>query len=194
MKIKRDIFAHNDSMICSMNYIKKHNILITSSEDGHLFIRKYYDFELLNVIKLNKNEFVNDILFSNFDMFYFLKFNKIKMKFSFDIYSINGLKVIEDSYHLYIDNFACISNGKIIFTLSNSNEIYYYSLFDNIIQKYKFEEEDDFPVLKINKCIFYEEERLIYILYENGDLIRKVENILNNILLTKIERKINTNK
>ena len=52
----------------------------------------------------------------------------------------------------------------------------------------------DFPVLKINKCIFYEEERLIYILYDSGDLIRKVENELNNILLTKIERKINTNK
>ena len=177
-----------------MNYIKNHNIIITSSEDGHLFIRKYYDFELLNVIKLNKNEFVNDILFSNFDMFYFLNFNKIKMKFSFDIYSINGLKAFEDSHYLYIDNFACISNGIIIFTLSNSNDIYYYSLFDNIIQKYKFEEEDDFCVFKINKCIYYEEERLIYILYDNGDLIRKVENKLNNILLTKIVRKINTNK
>ena len=194
LKIKRDIFAHNDSMICSMNYIKNHNIIITSSEDGHLFIRKYYDFELLNVIKLNKNEFVNDILFSNFDMFYFLNFNKIKMKFSFDIYSINGLKAFEDSHYLYIDNFACISNGIIIFTLSNSNDIYYYSLFDNIIQKYKFEEEDEFCFFKINKCIYYEEERLIYILYDNGDLIRKVENKLNNILLTKIVRKINTNK
>lgn len=38
-------------MITCIYYIKKHNIILASSNDGKLFIRKYFDFELLPIIE-----------------------------------------------------------------------------------------------------------------------------------------------
>ena len=55
IEITRDLIAHKDSMVCCIYYIEKHNVLVTSSNDGKLFIRKYYDFELLSVIETNAN-------------------------------------------------------------------------------------------------------------------------------------------
>ena len=184
LNIKRDIFAHNDTMICSINYINKHNILITSSEDGNIYIRKYYNFELLTIIKLNKNEYANEILLSNYDMYYILKFNKNNMKFNFDIYSINGINVIQKNCDLYIQNFYCINNGKIIFTIKSNNNVFYYCLFGDIIKEYKIGND------KINNLLYYENNNLFYILSESGDLIRFEENELT-FVLKEIKRKRN---
>ena len=185
LTIKRDIFAHNDTMICAINYINKHNIIATSAEDGNIYIRKYYNFELLTIIKLNKNEYANDILFSNYDMYYILKFNKNNMKFNFDIYSINGINVIQKNCDLYIQNFYCIDNGKIVFTLKSNNNVFYYCLLGDIINIYKIGND------KINNFIYYEKNYIFYIISENGDLIRFEENELT-FLLNEIKR--NTNK
>jgi WD40 repeat protein len=184
LTIKRDIFAHNDTMICAINYINKHNILATSAEDGNIYIRKHYNFELLTIIKLNKNEYANEILSSNYDMYYILKFNKNNMKFNFDIYSINGINVIQKNCDLYIQNFYCINNGKIIFTIKSNNNVFYYCLFGDIIKEYKIGND------KINNLLYYENNNLFYILSESGDLIRFEENELT-FVLKEIKRKRN---
>ena len=185
LTIKRDIFAHNDTMICAINYINKHNILATSAEDGNIYIRKYYNFELLTIIKLSKNEYANEILLSNYDMYYILKFNKNNMKFNFDIYSINGINIIQKNCDLYIQNFYCIDNGKIIFTLKSNNKVFYYCLFNDIIKVYKIGND------KINNFLYYEKNNIFYIISENGDLIRFEENELT-FLLNEIKRKTKT--
>ena len=190
LKIKRDIFAHDNSMICSINYIKIHNILATSSLDGNIYIRKYFDFELLTIININQNEFVNDIIFSNYDMFYLLKFNKHSLKFNFSIYSINGLKVISDNQELYINDFSTVKNGKILFTFFNEHDhFFYYSLIDKSIKKFNLKEELKYKNQELKKFIYEEKKDLFYILFSNGDLLRfSNENIKQKI--DEIKRKV----
>ena len=59
VEIIRDLIAHKESMICCISYSKKHNIILTSSNDGKLIIRNYYNFELLSMIETKKKKFNN---------------------------------------------------------------------------------------------------------------------------------------
>ena len=57
-------------MVCCKNYIKKRNILLTSSNDGNLFIRKYFDFELLSIIQTREN--IKRFVYTDYDSLYLL--------------------------------------------------------------------------------------------------------------------------
>ena len=192
LKIKRDLFAHNNSMICSINYIQKHNILVTSSKDGILYVRKYFDFELLTIIKLGINEYANDIIFSNYDMYYLLIFNENNMTFNFNIYSINGLKVKENKLKFIIENFFSINNGKIIYTIYNDEHFYYYCLFDDKIKRYNIKQNPNFEDenYKINKFFYNEEKKIFYILLSNNTIYR----LQDDDLTTKLEEIKRKNK
>ena len=189
LKIKRDLFAHNNSMICSINYIKKHNILVTTSNDGILYVRKYFDFELLTIIKLGINEYVNDVIFSNYDMYYLLIFNKNTMTFNFNIYSINGLKVTENKLKNIIDQFFSINNGKIIYTNYFDEYIYYFCLFDNKIKRYNINSNFENDNFKINKFFYNEEKKIFYFLLSNNTICRMQDDVLIE-KFEEIKRKI----
>ena len=125
IEIIRDLIAHKDSMICNIYYIDKHNVLITSSNDGKLFIRKYYDFELLSIIETNEN--INKLVYSDYDLLYILttsKDNKRKLhnKSRIHIYTLNGL-LLESSIEDYFIDIEAMKNGILFFNTINSNKL-----------------------------------------------------------------------
>ena len=190
LKIKRDLFAHNN-MICSINYIEKHNILVTSSNDGILYVRKYFDFELLTIIKLGENEYANDIIFSNYDMYYLLIYNKNNMTFNFNIYSINGLHVTENKSKYFIDQLSTINNGKIIYTCYFDENIYYYCLFGDKFKQYNIKTKNlNFKNNnhKINKFFYNEEKNIFYFLLSDNIIYRMQDDNLKE-KLNLIQRK-----
>ena len=113
IEITRDLIAHKDSMVCNIYYIDKHNVLITSSNDGKLFIRKYYDFELLSIIETKEN--INKFVYSDYDLLYLLTIPKAsKGKSRLHIYTLNGL-LLESSNEDYIIDIEPMKNGILFF-------------------------------------------------------------------------------
>ena len=98
VEIIRDIIAHKESMISCIYYIKKHNIILTSSNDGKLYIRKYFDFELLSIIEpKQKNAIISKIVYTNYDLLYLLinhKDKKYYFKYRINVFSLNGLFIM----------------------------------------------------------------------------------------------------
>ena len=125
IEIIRDLIAHKDSMVCCISYIEKHNVLLTSSNDGKLFIRKYYDFELLSVIETNAN--ILKFVYSDYDFLYLLTMSrqnkgKSQNKSKLQVYTLNGL-LIESSKEDYYIDIEPMKNGKIFCNTINSNQL-----------------------------------------------------------------------
>ena len=180
----RDLMAHKESMICCINYIQKHNILLTSSFDGKLYIRKYYDFELLSVIKPQiNNSFIKKIIYTNYEMIYLLIIHKdkeIKYKSIIQIYTLNGL-LLESSPIKYYNNIDILKNGKIL--SNNIKSKNYFSLdFFGMNQKigdlkshslkYLLTEKENENILIID-FIFQSKNNLLYLLCDNNVLKRR---------------------
>ena len=108
--IKRDILAHDNAMITAVTYNNVHNIILTCAVDGNIHIRKYYDFELLNVITVDKStDMFNYVHVSNYDLIYATFINKKGGNGSYlACYTLNGIKVAN-----LIDNY--------VYTSSNAN-------------------------------------------------------------------------
>ena len=123
IEIIRDLIAHKDSMVCCVYYIEKHNLLLTSSNDGKLFIRKYYDFELLSVIQTKKQENIIKFVYTDYDILYLLISVKVKNKIKsyINVYTLNGL-LLESSKLDYFMDIQPMKNGKIFCNLINSNK------------------------------------------------------------------------
>ena len=134
IEIIRDLIAHKDSMVCCINYIKKHNILLTSSNDGNLFIRKYFDFELLSVIQTKEN--INRFVYTDYDLLYLLISPKgtTHNKSYINIYTLNGL-LLETSELDYYVNIEPMKNGKIICNIANSDKLGIFGFNEDMKQK-----------------------------------------------------------
>ena len=131
IELVRDLIAHKESMIICIKYIDKHNILLTSSNDGKLFIRKYYDFELLSVIEPNeKNCIIYQIIYTDFDLLYLsihYKDKKYNYKSCISVYTLNGL-LIESSPQEHFVDIESLKNGKIICNTIYSNNLNIFGL------------------------------------------------------------------
>ena len=100
---------------------KRLGIIITSSDDNYIIIRKLYDFELLLPIKIKKKYQVLMTKVSPYNFLYVLCFNKIKNKKVIFGYTFSGIKFAKSYYGLF-DNISINENGNII-TIDNQNEI-----------------------------------------------------------------------
>ena len=181
--LKREIKAHNNSLITSINYNEKHNIILTSDIDGILYIRKYYDFELLTKIKLKENNcFSTNILVNDFNFIYTINYNKEKTKKFICLYTLNGILIEKSTLHTIIDIYD-LNNGKIIFNRLEENELYMFGfnnqkdknealINDNIFKKFHYQNINDIKnfVIKDND---------IYILLKNRIFIKGFYNSLN---------------
>ena len=116
IKIKRDLIAHKESMICLIDFIEKHDILITTSNDGKFFVRKYYNFELLSIFEsIPENSVISRVIYTDYDLLYLLINHRDKdseNKSSIGIFTLNGL-LIESSKKQYFNDIEPLKNGKI---------------------------------------------------------------------------------
>ena len=176
-ELERDILAHKESMICTINYVEKHDIIITSSLDGNLYIRKYFDFELLTIIQvLKENSVITKVIYSDYDFLYLLISQKDKDSLYnsyINIYTLNGLLIESSQKNNFVD-IEPLKNGKIICNNLYSNKLKIFGFNKN---KGELIEED---ILKKNKnwnnkivnFIFQQKKNLFYLLLDNGKLYK----------------------
>ena len=175
--LKREIKAHNNCLITAINYNEKHNIILTSDINGFLFIRKYYDFEMLCKIKLDENNcFINKIFVNDYNFIYTINNNMNKFKKFICIYSLNGILIEKSKLHTIIDSYE-LKNGKIIFNRLKKTELFIFG-FNNEIK-----EKDEALIVEniFNKFEIYEYDYInnfaikdsnIYIILKNGKFIK----------------------
>ena len=190
IEIIRDIIAHKESMVCCIYYIERHNVLLTSSNDGKLFIRKYYDFELLSTIKTKKNENIIKFVYTDYDNLYLLLSTKVKnqIKSYISVYTLNGL-LLESSMPDYFIDIVPMKNGKIFCNTINSNKLVIFGFNEpkgycedyNILKNIEMKKDKttNKPIIDItNKVIldftFNSKKNVFYILLENKYLIRQM--------------------
>lgn len=181
IEIIRDLMAHKESMICCIYYIEKHNLLLTSSNDGKLFIRKYFDFELLSVIQTQPNESIIKFVYSDYDLLYLLTSSKGKDKNKSIIhtYTLNGLLLESSQPNDYID-IEPMKNGKLACNTIDNNKLEIfgfnepkgslelYDILNNI-----FKEEEDKTPRRICNFVLKAKLNLVYILLDNYYLYRQ---------------------
>ena len=188
---KREIFAHNYCMIASIFYSEKHNIILTSDINGFLFIRKYYDFELLTKIKINNDDcFVNKIFINDYDNICTINFDSCKFKSYLSLYSINGILLEKTNLNYCIDSHA-LKNGKIIFNCLNNNNLLIFGFNGNKNKDTKIGEIIEENILKdldIKKdqadiMNFIIDNNYIYLFLKNGKFIKGYFNKLDSLSL-----------
>ena len=151
--IVKEFFAHNHMISC-IYYNERHNIVLSSDIKGIIYIRKFYDFQLINKIIINNNEFsfVNKICINEFDNICTISYNVYKKKNNISIYSINGILLEESENVISIDsNF--LKNGKMIFNCLKESNLFLFGfngknkdnkgkiLEDNILKEIEFKKE-----------------------------------------------------
>ncbi|MCQ2815963.1 MAG: PH and BEACH domain-containing protein [archaeon] len=125
---KRSVFAHKKA-ISIIEIVEKLGVIITAGEDGYIYIRKIFDFELLTVIKLKPNLKCQKIKVSNNNLLYALFLDekrlddrqlKTEEKLSLDqgpyciyCYTLSGMNISCSDYG-YFNNFEFTSIGNII--------------------------------------------------------------------------------
>ena len=177
----RDILAHENCFVISILYIQTHNLLVTSGEDGNVYIRKYYDFELINVIALNKSIGIcKEIFFSNNDVFYLSLINKDKAT-NLASYTINGIQMICRKNHW--SSLFMTKKGLLLGSTGKSNKIEILEGYNLNRRKYNYEEIQKEKAkdkeLSIEQFLYNEndEKYLVYIaknvIYKNTNDKRK---------------------
>ena len=104
----------NLNAITSLYYDERLNVII-SSDANSLVMRKIYDFEYLNSIKINEkddNKFITDIKISDFNFIYVLVYNQQTTSYELKGYTLNGIYF--GKYKGIIFNFEISKTGKII--------------------------------------------------------------------------------
>ena len=182
IELKREFKAHNN-LITAINYNEKHNIILSSDIKGILYIRKYYDFELLTKIKIKEeNCFVTQILLNDFNFIYTIIYNKNELKKFICLYTLNGILIEKSNLHTIIDIHP-LKNGKIIFNrleefnlsifgLNNIKEDNEAIISDIILKKIGVESSGFIKnfIIKDNN---------IYLLLKNGQFIKGFYEDLN---------------
>ena len=176
IEIIRDIIAHKDSMVCNIYYIEKHNVILTSSNDGKLFIRKYFNFELLTVIETNDNIF--KFVYSDYDLLYLLTIPKVKAhnKSKISVYTLNGVLLESSKYDYFID-IEPMKNGKLFSNTINSNKLGIFGFNEpkGSVEEYNILSNFKQKVTDTNICNFALrlKNSVVYILFEDKYLYRQ---------------------
>jgi hypothetical protein len=201
VNIKRDILCHNNVMISCIHYNKKHNVMVTCAEDGNIFIRKYYDFELMVVIgNLKGNEMYNDIYISNYDLLYATYSERKGHCGSYLVcYSLNGIKagsLMDNSSSnnnnktlIEINNMCVTSYGKVIVCVKNENlylvnafnlsdrTLYkpYYTTMHNNNNNNTNERGMEGKIVHFTYC---EKMNFMHCLYNTNEIVRHCDDLL----------------
>ena len=184
--IKREIKAHNNSLITDINYNEKHNIILTSDINGILYIRKYCDFELLTKIKIKEEKsFVTQIFLNDFNLIYTINYDSIEHKKYICLFSLNGILLEKSDLHSIIDSYI-LNNGKIIFNRLEELDLFMFGfnkikegnkgiICDNTLKKIDFKDFKHYD----NTTSFVVKGNQIYILLNNCIFINGCNNSLN---------------
>ena len=178
--IEKEFYAHK-YMISCMHYNERYNIIMSCDIKGILYIRKYYDFQLINKIIINKNRtsFINKIFLNEYDIICAINYNIYKNKNYISFYSINGL-LLEESKNKIIIDTSFLKNGKLIFNCLNEGNLFIFGFngTEPNINTGKILEDNILKELDVDKKKldfiqnFLIAKNQIYIILKNGIFIK----------------------
>lgn len=116
---ERKILAHDFSVnIIEIN--NKHNLLISSGDEGIVILRKFSTFEILNLFNVKPYEIITDIHISIYDLIYLMIYNENKQKFIIVGTTLNFV-VFEKTAHDYFLPFTFEKqNNEILYTFTKT--------------------------------------------------------------------------
>ena len=186
----QSVYGHQ-SFVKIIEINNKYGFIISAADDGLIFIRKLYNFELLSYIKLNKfnNEIIDINLYKQLIIVSVFKTKKKKM--CIYTYSVNGMKlgkmseviklpisIIPETDDIFI--FGCFNLYIVKVTLKASISL--MTITNNLVSKLIGEEDQDDQEghifnedFKKNIPIsyFYDaKNRVLFCLFNNGNLHR----------------------
>ena len=111
---KRFLLAH-EGRVRVIEYYKTLNILITAGDDGYIFIRKAYNFELLSIIKVDEGFKVISCKVSDCNLLYVFCCNYASndKKNLIIGYTLNGIEFAR-SKERYYTNITLLDNGNLV--------------------------------------------------------------------------------
>ena len=179
--IEKEFYAHK-YMISCIHYNERHNVIMSCDIKGILYIRKYYDFQLINKIVINRNgtSFINKIFLNEYDIICAINYNIYKNKNYISFYSINGL-LLEESKNKIIIDTCFLKNGKLFFNCLNEDKLFVFGFNgkeENSNNTAKILEDNILQELDVNKKKldfiqnFLIKKKDIYIILKNGIFIK----------------------
>ena len=127
IKPSQKVKAHN-SLIKSISYIERLNIIISFSEEGQITINNARNFNIINIIELGDDFCIKDIKISEYDLIYIFCTDKENEKFNYiKCYSLNGVKFTELKTENKIINFFIYETLLVVY---KNNFIESFNLYD----------------------------------------------------------------
>jgi WD40 repeat protein len=124
-----EFYAHEDAISC-LKVNTGLNIIITGSEDGWVYVRNLYDYELLTCIKPpGRDNKIIDIKLNSYELLYILTYD-ISGPTVLHGYTLNGLHFGTIAGN--INNVEFTPSGKLILGYYDNNKI---CLFDPVTLK-----------------------------------------------------------
>ena len=108
----RSIIAH-EYAINVIEYYTRLNVVITASDDNCIYIRKYYDFELLGYIHIPPEYKVIEINISTLNLIYVLCYHITHKRNVVMGFTLNGIKFAQSNESVYT-NIQFTRNGNVI--------------------------------------------------------------------------------
>ena len=178
----RNLLAHKEKII-GIYYDKYLNIIITNGDDENIFIRKYYDFEILTMIEIKGFFCIELKIYKSF--LYILLYNIDIKKYIIKIYSLNGILLKNGEYD-YINNIEITNEGYLLVGIYYKNIIKIFDTsYNNIIKEifiqpnnylnsinYKNEENKN-DVYFIN-FIYDSNSNCVFCYFSNGLILKKL--------------------
>ena len=171
-------FIGHKSFIQSIEINEDLRIVISSSNDGIILIRKLYDFELLNVIKYNCINkcllhlcFDNQIIIATF-------YNKkekddIRKKIKINTYSVNGIKLGSVKKNITMPLIIQDTSDKLLIFINKVlYEVYVtFKEWENIIDLNK-EKYKKFDNLELISYGYDTKLKILFCLFENRKMVK----------------------
>ena len=200
---KNAIYAHN-SFIKIIEINEKLGIIVSAGGDGLIFIRKYFDFELLGYIKLNR--YHKEIIDINLhkQIIILSVFKPKKKIFCIYTYSLNGTKLgkmtdqikvpislllesddifVFGTFNMYLVKISLKEKISLISISNDLNPCYYEGEKDEISEENEENDNDTFNedfAKNAPISYFYDEKNHnLFCLFENGKLHRV--NLIKNM-------------
>ena len=127
IKPSQKVKAHN-SLIKSISFFERLNIIISFSEEGQITINNARDFNIINIIELGDEFCIKNIKISEYDLIYILCTDKENEKFNYiKCYSLNGIKFTELKTEDKIINFFTYETLLVVY---ENNFIESFNLYD----------------------------------------------------------------
>jgi hypothetical protein len=184
IELKRTLIAHNNR-INGIYLDNNLGIIITTCIDYTIYIRKYYDFTLLSVIKVPNKICIQ--LLNYYAFIYILFYNVDTDDYVIQIYSLNGIE-LQKGNNDYINNIEIDKEGNLYVGYYDQKKII---IFDSSLKKIKkeinfedkFKEKKNLENLKFMNFVYDDLHKCLYCTFSNGTLIKNFiieEEIIEN--------------